>query len=313
MKYSHSVSFVLIAYNQESFIRKACEAALSQEGEAIEIILSDDCSTDNTFQIMQEVVQSYQGCHHVRLNQTTENVGLIEHINQVVELSRGEVIIYAAGDDISNLDRVQKTMAVYRNKKPLLVHSCVQEIDIQGNILGIWRPPIFGKHYSCVEMAKKYSLIIGASCAWHRSIWQKFGKLRYPESYEDAVMALRVCMMGGVEALTYVDEPLVRYRVSASGVSQAGRNKPKNRCERQLFELKRLRSRSAICDQRLDDARLVQSSQMMGILEQEQRNNRMTQLVYEKQQGWATLFITAIKTRTLVSMAVAAVRRLSRM
>ena len=96
MNYPYSVSFVLIAYNQEAFIKEACEAALNQMGEPIEIILSDDCSTDDTFQIMQDVVRAYKGSHRVQLNRTTRNVGLIEHINQVVELSSGDVIVYAA-------------------------------------------------------------------------------------------------------------------------------------------------------------------------------------------------------------------------
>ena len=54
------VTFVLFAYNQEKYIREAVEGALSQTYGAMEIILSDDRSTDRTFEIMEEVVLNTQ-------------------------------------------------------------------------------------------------------------------------------------------------------------------------------------------------------------------------------------------------------------
>ena len=54
------VTFALFAYNQEAFIREAVASALSQTYEPLEIILSDDCSTDRTFAIMQELADFIQ-------------------------------------------------------------------------------------------------------------------------------------------------------------------------------------------------------------------------------------------------------------
>lgn len=311
MSYPYSVSFVLIAFNQEAFIKAACASALNQEGESIEIILSDDCSTDRTYEIMQEMVQQYRGCHRVILNRTKTNLGLVEHINQVVQLSKGDVIIYAAGDDISITNRVLLTMKSFEQKESpvLLVHSCVQEIDKNGCNLSVWYPPIFGKHFNCEQLAQKYSLVIGATCAWHRSIWDVFGRLSHPNIYEDAVMALRACMLGGNKSLVFVDEPLVLYRINEAGLSQGGRNKPTNRSERRSFELKRLRTRNAICLQRLDDARKIQSTEVIKVLEQEQKNNNMTRLVYEKEIGWLQLMSIAVKTNTISAFLSASLKR----
>ncbi len=312
MNYPYSVSFVLIAYNQEAFIKEACEAALNQMGEPIEIILSDDCSTDDTFQIMQDVVRAYKGSHRVQLNRTTRNVGLIEHINQVVELSSGDVIVYAAGDDISLPNRVIQTLQMFESagRSPLLIHSSVQEINEQGVHLGLVHAPVFGKRFDCVKMAQKYSLVIGATCAWHRSIWQQFGRLVYATAYEDAVMALRACMMGGEGALLYSECPLVEYRVNVAGVSQGGRFKPKNRSARRAFELKRLRTREAICNQRLADARCANNNLIVSVLEQEQRNNRIISLVYAKQVSLWALIKVAAQYNAFLPMWAALIRRL---
>ena len=65
------VTFVLFAYNQEKYIREAVEGALSQTYGAMEIILSDDRSTDRTFEIMEEVVAEYTGIHEVILRKNT--------------------------------------------------------------------------------------------------------------------------------------------------------------------------------------------------------------------------------------------------
>ena len=48
------VTFALFAYNQEEFIREAVEGAFAQTYEPLEIILSDDCSSDRTYEIIQE-------------------------------------------------------------------------------------------------------------------------------------------------------------------------------------------------------------------------------------------------------------------
>ena len=139
--HSVSVSVILIAYNQECFVRDACESILSQSCEPIEIILSDDCSTDETFSIMQDIVGNYSGPHRVILRRNERNLGLVEHINTVVNLCSGEIIVYAAGDDISVNDRVLRTVDLFDNSSALIVHSGVMEIDELGKEIVYVDPP----------------------------------------------------------------------------------------------------------------------------------------------------------------------------
>jgi len=53
------ISFVLLAYNQEAFIREAVQSALEQTYQPLEIILSDDFSKDDTFEIIKNMAASY--------------------------------------------------------------------------------------------------------------------------------------------------------------------------------------------------------------------------------------------------------------
>lgn len=57
------VTFALFAYNQEDYVREAVQDAFAQTYEPLEIILSDDCSSDRTYQIMHEMAVAYRGPH----------------------------------------------------------------------------------------------------------------------------------------------------------------------------------------------------------------------------------------------------------
>jgi len=95
------VTFALFAYNQEKYIREAVEGAFAQTYQPLEIILSDDCSSDRTFEIMQEMAAGYTGPHDVRVRRSVANNGVLSHINGAVSIARGQIVIMAAGDDIS--------------------------------------------------------------------------------------------------------------------------------------------------------------------------------------------------------------------
>src|SRR5215470_18905066 len=96
------VTFYVMAYNQARFIREAVEGALAQTYSPLEIVLSDDCSWDGTFEVMRDAVKGYSGPHTVILNRNPRNLGLSEHVNRIIELARGDLIIAADGDDVSS-------------------------------------------------------------------------------------------------------------------------------------------------------------------------------------------------------------------
>src|SRR5258708_29983030 len=103
------LTFSIGAYNQEPFIRQAVLGAFAQTYSPLQIILSDDCSSDRTFDIMAEMAAAYRGPHEVVLNRNPKNVGLVAHINRVVQLTRGELLVVSAGDDISLPHRTTAT------------------------------------------------------------------------------------------------------------------------------------------------------------------------------------------------------------
>ena len=64
------VTFAILAYNQVGFIEVAVNAALAQDYPNLEIIISDDCSEDDTYKIIQNIVKNYAGPHKLIINKT---------------------------------------------------------------------------------------------------------------------------------------------------------------------------------------------------------------------------------------------------
>ncbi|MGL4766901.1 MAG: glycosyltransferase [Formosimonas sp.] len=264
------VSFLLLAYNQASYIRQACEAALNQEGEPIEIIFSDDASTDDTFAIMQEVAQAYTGPHHIVLNRNIVNLGLIPHVNHVVGLSTGDILIFAAGDDISLKHRTQATLQKFaQNPHLVLVHSSRQDIDEQGNLLGITPPPLQHSPMALNTLACQYGIIIGATAAYRRSVFDTFKEITYFNAYEDLVLAFRAALMNGLDGSSYEAEPFVWYRLTKQGISQAIFHSHTDEIVHRKTLLKSRLASLDVCQQRIADARRIGNDALVTLLEQE--------------------------------------------
>src|SRR6266849_9203349 len=119
------LTFAIAALNQERFIREAVDAAFAQTYSPLEIILSDDCSEDRPFEIMCEMAKVYRGPHRIVLNRNPIRRSIGVHINRIMEVSQGELILAAAGDDISLPQRAQSTYEAWESsgRKATSIHS----------------------------------------------------------------------------------------------------------------------------------------------------------------------------------------------
>lgn len=204
------VTFALFSFNQENFIRAAVEGALAQDYSPLEIIISDDFSTDKTVEIISEVIDGYCGPHKIVFNVNEYNMGLIGHINKIFEMASGELIVAAAGDDISLSKRTSLLADIYFDSKPMLIHSSVTRIDESGNELGVFRLDFDLNEMSIQEMTISLSLYIGATAAWSKSLYSKYGPVVFFNAYEDLIFGYRALLSKAIE---FIDEPLVMYRV----------------------------------------------------------------------------------------------------
>ena len=212
-----SYSLVIWSYNQEKLIAESIKSAFFQECPPIEILISDDCSSDSTFEIIKEMAATYSGPHNVKINRNTENLGLIGHINKIHELSSGDVIILSAGDDISRPNRCKKIMENFEQKKPLLIFSNADIVDMDGKKASFnYTSATLFKTKNIIKIARSMKLYLGATGAWHRGLYEKYGQIN-EGCYEDLVMGFRAALEDKVHI---IPEKLVVYRIG-SGVTNA--------------------------------------------------------------------------------------------
>ena len=95
------VTFAILAYNQAQYVAAAVEAAMAQTYAPLEIIVSDDASSDGTADAIRRAVAAYQGPHQMRINVNARNLGIGAHVNAVFRMARGRIVVLAGGDDVS--------------------------------------------------------------------------------------------------------------------------------------------------------------------------------------------------------------------
>ncbi len=217
------VTFALFAYNQERFIREAVEGAFAQTYQPLEIILSDDCSSDRTFEIMEEMAAAYTGPHRVRVRRNAVNVGIGGHVSAVAAAAEGDFIVLAAGDDISSPERVH-TLAdewLRSGRNIMAIESGYQDIDADSNALGIidftHRPPSMTKE----NVAEHGGFLVGATTAYDKRVFTRFSPLLDFIHHEDRALLFRALLLGG--EVGFSCKPLILYRREV-GVSAAYRD-----------------------------------------------------------------------------------------
>ena len=235
------VTLVVCAFQQEEYIAEAVKAALAQTYQPLEVILSDDCSTDRTFDVMKEFVGAYNGNAQVRLNRMETNSGLVVHLNKVVSMSKGELIVLAAGDDISEPFRVE--LLVERWAKADFasgsIFSQYLAIEENGNPIAVGGHEPYRTADSWMRTVDR-DVHVFASCpgctqAFTPDLIQYFGELEPGIIQEDICLQLRASLIGGVG---FVNQPLVRYRQTKVSQSRSGFRLVANRQAKRMAYLK---------------------------------------------------------------------------
>jgi len=214
------VTFALFAFNQEQYIREAIEGAFSQTYEPLEIILSDDCSSDLTFEIMQEMAAAYQGPHRVIARQSSENRGLLNHILDVAHESNGEYIVVAAGDDISRNYRTSLTILEMLKNNLDVLSACSLEISQNSNQVIGKRGAVTITQDIWLKNSPNILQIHGATAAYRRSFLVAIPLPIKKVFLEDT--AFRILAFWMQKQVGVMNEPLILYRINGNNMSPKG-------------------------------------------------------------------------------------------
>ncbi|MDR1258423.1 MAG: glycosyltransferase family 2 protein [Tannerellaceae bacterium] len=125
------VSVVLGAYNGERYLKEQIDSILEQTYRDIELIITDDCSTDDTAGILKDYAGRYENVH-VYFNE--ENLGLIRNYEKALKYPKGAYIAFADQDDIWLPHKIQSLLDNIGDS--MLIYSDCAYIDADGRLMG---------------------------------------------------------------------------------------------------------------------------------------------------------------------------------
>ncbi len=215
------VSILLIAYRQADTVGAALRGALAQTWQPLEILASDDASGDGTWEALCAAAEGYAGPHRLVLNRNERNLGIGAHLALLAQRAQGELLVVAAGDDISLPQRCETLVTAWmaHDRRPDLIASAMADIDANGHVLGEIVPDDLAAYTSLAQWAARPPFVVGAAQAWTKRLVERFEPLPPGTVAEDLVMVFRALGSGGAITLR---EPLVQYR--RGGISRPRRN-----------------------------------------------------------------------------------------
>ena len=162
---SPRVSVGLPVYNGQEYLGQAIESILSQQFEDLELVISDNASTDATPDICREWVRRDP---RVRYLCNPENLGAARNYRIVFAESRGEYFKWAAHDDLLAPEYVERCVGVLdAQPSVVLCHSVTRNIDESGGFLQDWsapplvRSPDARRRFSTILHLKEVFLVWG--------------------------------------------------------------------------------------------------------------------------------------------------------
>ena len=121
------VSISIPVYNAKEFIVECLDSILSQDYNNIELVVSDDCSTDGT----QKILEKYVDNKSVILLLNKKNLGISGNCNQVLSYCSGEYVCFFSGDDVMLPNKLSAQVALLERDQE--ASMCYHRVEVIGS------------------------------------------------------------------------------------------------------------------------------------------------------------------------------------
>ena len=198
------VSIALCTYNGEAYLREQLDSIVNQSYPAIELIAVDDCSSDNTLNVLQEYAAKYP---FIKVFVNPENLGYIRNFEKALQLCNGDFIALSDQDDIWDLKKIEKQVNSIR--KHLLIYHDSEFVDQNGQSLHRKMSDIMNLYRGDQpEAFLFFNCISGHSVLMKRELRDEL--LPFPNAYfHDWWMGYVAANLGSID---FISECLVKYR-----------------------------------------------------------------------------------------------------
>ncbi|MDQ3681636.1 MAG: glycosyltransferase [Bacteroidota bacterium] len=219
--YSPLVSIIITSYNREKYIGKAIESALQQDYANLEVIVVDNCSADNTIELVQQYVNDYR----FRFIENETNIGMIRNFQKGIGLAKGDIISFVSSDDyLLNSSFISESVNLF-NKHKNVVHVQGLAVTFTDNnnsfrpySIDCYKKQVRSGREVFWESQYKESPLGFDGCAIRASAL-KFIDVCYDSKMNllDVEIGLKLCLIGDI---AYINKPCYAFRVHSNQSTQ---------------------------------------------------------------------------------------------
>lgn len=233
------VSIVVLSYNSQFTIERTLDSIINQTYNNIEIIISDDCSTDSTIDVVKKWYNHTSFSGGFLILTSKHNTGVTANVNRGVKAANGAVLKILAADDTLEKNAISIYMKYYKvYGKNVICQSKVNLIDENDALLNgngeISVSSLESAYSKLSESNQLHNLLKGnfivapAVGLISKSIIIRYGYFdeRFP-MMEDYPFYLKMACNGITFKLIHFK--LVNYRISSKSISHAKRSKAKDK------------------------------------------------------------------------------------
>jgi alpha-1,3-rhamnosyltransferase len=213
------VSIIVVTYNSSKYVLETLESTKNQTYQNIELIVTDDCSKDNTVKICRDWLQdNKERFVRTKLITMEANTGISPNINRGFNAAQGEWVKFVAGDDVL-INSCITNFIKFCDKTPTCKIVFGKMIQLQNSVLTELQKP----HFFELEKQKQVSQIYKGSGLQapasfiKRSFLKRLGG--FDEQYkfiEDLPLWIKITKTD--EEFYFIDEFVIKYRIHDSNI-----------------------------------------------------------------------------------------------
>ena len=214
------VSVIIPCYNCELYVKRAVLSIIAQTYRNIEILITDDCSTDSTYVILQDLALFDS---RIKLTRNTTNKRIVHTLNSLIDRANGEFIARMDGDDVSMPQRIEKQVAfLLANHDYGICGTNAWHINSKGRVCGFSMLPHTNREIQIFKYA--YSPFYHPSVLIRSELLKANRYEKEYESAEDYELWHRIL----VDNMGYnLTERLLKYRILKNSISRKRETKEK--------------------------------------------------------------------------------------
>lgn len=215
------VSIIVITYNSSKYVIETLESAKAQTYQNIELIVSDDCSTDNTVEMcMIWIEKNKERFARTELITVEKNTGIAANCNRGLEVSHGDWVKCIAGDDIllKSCININYELSKIHNSSFFFSKMAYLNDDLKFTLLFQKGFELFSKEKKQFKLLLERNYLPAPTAFINRKALIKLGGFdeRFP-MLEDYPLWLKACKNN--YNIYFSDIITIKYRISSESIS----------------------------------------------------------------------------------------------